>query len=93
MSPLMKSIDEFYKYYQEKIKIKSEKNNQVPYFIKKGIMKKLILSFIIGVFTIFSSHADEELLQGSMKQVPTVCVSNEIIYKIRKEKRRSTTQC
>ena len=42
MSPLMKSIDEFYKYYQEpnKDKIK-DKNNQDPYFIKlKGFYEK-----------------------------------------------------
>ena len=39
-----------------KNKDKINKNNQVPYFIKKEVMKKLILSFIIGVFI-----ADEEL--------------------------------
>ena len=43
MSPLMKPIDEFYKYYQEsKIKIKSSKTRQVPYFIvRKGYEKTI----------------------------------------------------
>ena len=49
--------------------------------------EKLILSFIIGVFIAFSSHADEELHQGSWwEQVPTVCVSNESLWEYAKRK-------
>ena len=50
-------------------------------------MKKLILSFIIGVFLAFSSHADEELHQGSWwEEVPTVCIPNESLWEYAKRK-------
>ena len=50
-------------------------------------MKKLILSFIIGVFIAFSSLADEELNQGSWwEQVPAICISNESLWEYAKRK-------
>jgi len=50
-------------------------------------MKKLILSFIIGVFIAFSSQADEELNQGSWwEQVPAICISNESLWEYAKRK-------
>ena len=56
-------------------------------------MKKLILSFIIGVFIAFSSQADEELNQGSWwEQVPTVCVPNESLWEYAKRKEMHEAQ-
>ena len=50
-------------------------------------MKKLILSFIISAFIAFSSHAEmKNYTWCVVKQVPTVCVPNELYeYAKRKE--------
>ena len=40
MDPLMKSIDEFYKYYQEQNKDKIKDKSKSPHFIKEGSDEK-----------------------------------------------------
>ena len=70
MSPLMKSIDEFYKYYQEQIKIKSSKTRRAPYFIhRKDLMKKLILTLIISVFLYILNEDNQKLTEEQVGKV------------------------
>ena len=66
---------------KSKIKIKSSKNNEPIFYQRKGLMKKLISSIIIGVFFAMSSYAEDknrlEALPGVWwEHIPAICVEN-----------------
>ena len=77
---------------KSKIKIKSSKINEPIFYPQKGLMKKLILSLIIGVTMAFSSFADEhdsslrDLPGNWWEHFPAVCVPNETLWEYSQRK-------